>query len=159
MTEELFTIIGFIKLLFDLIKYTYEYMVFYLYKLYMYIREDIHNKKCFSGRTTNVRVPQLPPPSGLSVSIFFWNGLWIANANIYFFVKFRFQNLYFHFFSWGSGHFFLVIRLLKDTFFMFVFPIDSVYPQGILTRPELQNVCTLMLFNITPREMPGHNFL
>ena len=68
MTEELFTIIGFIKLLFGLIKNTYEYiMVFYLYKLYMYIREDTHNKKCFSGRTTNVRVPQLPPP-GLSGS-------------------------------------------------------------------------------------------
>ena len=55
--------------------------------------------------------------------------------------------------------FFLVIRLLKDTFFYVRLPIDSVYPQGILTRPELQNVCTLMLFNITPREMPGHNFL
>ena len=135
VTEELFTIIGFIKLLFGLIKYTYEYiMVFYLYKLYMYIREDTHNKKCFSGRTTNVRVPQLPPPRAqwFKTIIFFLqlgNGLWIANAYIYFFVKFRFEHLYFHFFHEVLG-IFLVIRLLKETFFMFVFP------QTVYTRKE-----------------------
>ena len=59
------------------------YHGFYLYKLYMYFREDTHNKKCFSGRTTNVRVPQLPPPQGLVVQnnyIFFIAWKWSMDS-------------------------------------------------------------------------------